>query len=38
VTLSPGVLAIEFDQPVELVEKLFQLAQTIAGTFERLRG
>jgi hypothetical protein len=38
VTLSPGVLQIEFAQPLELLEKLFQLAQTIAADFERFEG
>jgi hypothetical protein len=34
VQLSPGVLKIEFDRPVDLLEKLFQLAQTITANFE----
>jgi hypothetical protein len=34
VQLSPGVLRIEFDRPIDLLEKLFQLAQTISRNFE----
>ncbi len=34
VQLSPGRLTIEFSQPVDLLQKLFQLAQTITINYE----
>src|SRR5450759_2997761 len=38
VLLLPGVLTIEFQHPVELLEKLFGLAQAISHDFERFEG
>ena len=35
VLLLPGVLTIEFQHPVELLEKLYGLAQAISHDFER---
>ena len=33
--LTPGVLRIEFNKPVELLEKLFRLARAIADNFDQ---
>jgi len=38
VLLLPGVLTIEFQHPVELLEKLFGLGQAISHDFERFEG
>ena|ERR1019366_1580815 len=38
VLLLPGVLSIEFWQPIELLEKLYWLAQAIGHDFERFEG
>jgi hypothetical protein len=38
VVLLPGVLSIEFRQPIELLEKLYALAQAIGHDFERFEG
>jgi hypothetical protein len=38
VLLLPGVLSIEFRQPIELLEKLYALAQAIGHDFERFEG
>src|SRR5664280_2682582 len=35
VILSPGTLFIEFRHPIELLEKLYELAQAISHDFER---
>ena len=35
VRLTPGILSIEFGQPVELLQKLYALAQAIAREFEK---
>ena len=35
VRLTPGMLCVEFGQPVELLQKLYALAQAIAGEFEQ---
>src|ERR1035437_8269903 len=34
----PGMLSIEFRHPIELLEKLYGLAQAIAHDFERFEG
>jgi hypothetical protein len=34
ILLSPGVLKIEFERPIELLEKLYQLAQMITANFD----
>jgi len=38
VHLAPGVLSIEFVQPIDLLEKLYSLAQAIAHDFEKFEG
>src|SRR5450759_3293235 len=38
VVLLPGILTIEFRHPIELLEKLYGLAQAIAHDFERFEG
>jgi len=38
VHLAPGVLSIEFVQPVDLLEKLYGLAQAITHDFEKFEG
>ena len=38
VFLIPGMLSIEFRHPIELLEKLYALAQAIAHDFERFEG
>ena len=38
VLLLPGVLSIEFRNPIELLEKLYWLAQAIAHDFEKFEG
>ncbi len=38
VILLPGVLSIEFRHPVELLEKLYGLAQAITHDFEKFEG
>jgi len=38
VHLAPGVLSIEFVQPIDLLEKLYGLAQAIAHDFEKFEG
>ena len=38
VLLLPGVLTIEFQHPVELLEKLYWLAQAIGNDFEQFAG
>ncbi len=38
VLLLPGVLTIEFQHPVELLEKLYGLAQAIGHDFEQFAG
>ena len=38
VLLLPGILSVEFQHPVELLEKLYWLAQAIAHDFERFEG
>ena len=38
VLLMPGVLSIEFRHPIELLEKLYGLAQAISHDFERFEG
>ena len=38
VHLAPGMLSIEFLQPIDLLEKLYALAQAIAHDFERFEG
>ena len=38
VLLLPGMLTIEFRHPIELLEKLYGLAQTIGHDFERFEG
>ena len=38
VRLTPGMLSIEFGQPVELLQKLHTLAQAIAHEFEKFEG
>jgi hypothetical protein len=35
VLLLPGVLSIEFRQPIELLEKLYELAQAISHDFDK---
>jgi hypothetical protein len=35
ITLTPGLLRIEFEKSLELLEKLFQLAQAISNDFEQ---
>jgi hypothetical protein len=35
IALAPGMLQIEFDKPLELLEKLFGLAQAISNNFEQ---
>ena len=35
VLLMPGMLSIEFRHPIELLEKLYELAQAISHDFER---
>jgi hypothetical protein len=34
----PGVLSIEFRHPIELLEKLYWLAQAISHDFEKFSG
>ncbi len=38
VLLLPGILTIEFRHPIELLEKLYGLAQAIGHDFERFEG
>ena len=38
VVLLPGILTIEFRHPIELLEKLYGLAQAIANDFEKFEG
>src|SRR5664279_3607452 len=38
VLLLPGILSIEFRHPIELLEKLYGLAQAIGHDFERFEG
>ena len=38
VLLMPGMLSIEFRHPIELLEKLYGLAQAISHDFERFEG
>src|ERR1035437_189157 len=38
VLLMPGMLSIKFRHPVELLEKLYSLAQAISHDFERFEG
>ena len=38
VLLLPGILTIEFRHPIELLEKLYGLAQAIAHDFEKFEG
>ena len=38
VLLLPGVLSIEFQRPIELLEKLYWLSQAIAHDFEKFEG
>src|SRR5450756_156741 len=38
VLLLPGVLSIEFRHPIELLEKLYWLAQAISHDFEKFSG
>lgn len=38
VLLVPGVLSIEFRHPIELLEKLYGLAQAIAHDYEKFEG
>ena len=38
VLLMPGMLSIEFRQPIELLEKLYGLAQAISHDFERFEA
>ena len=38
VLLLPGILSIEFRHPIELLEKLYGLAQAITNDFERFEG
>ena len=38
VFLIPGMLSIEFRHPIELLEKLYGLAQAIAHDFEKFEG
>jgi hypothetical protein len=38
VLLLPGILSIEFERPVELLEKLYGLAQAITHDFERFES
>jgi hypothetical protein len=38
VLLLPGILSIEFRRPIELLEKLYELAQAISHDFERFEG
>ncbi len=38
VLLLPGVLSIEFRHPIELLEKLYGLAQAISHDFEKFEG
>ena len=38
VLLLPGVLSIEFRNPIELLEKLYWLAQAIGHDFEKFEG
>ena len=38
VLLMPGMLSIEFWHPIELLEKLYGLAQAIGHDFERFEG
>src|SRR5450759_1243016 len=38
VLLLPGMLTIEFRHPIELLEKLYGLAQAIGHDFERFEG
>jgi hypothetical protein len=38
VLLLPGVLSIEFRHPIELLEKLYWLAQAIGHDFEKFEG
>jgi hypothetical protein len=35
ITLTPGLLRIEFEKSLELLEKLFRLSQAIANDFEQ---
>ena len=36
IDLEPGRLTITFDQPIDLLQKLFELSQTLAHDFETL--
>src|ERR1039458_8463150 len=38
VLLLPGILTIEFRHPIELLEKLYGLAQAIAHDFDKFEG
>lgn len=38
VRLEPGELRIQFDQPVDLLQKLYALAQALASDYESLAG
>src|SRR5665811_871506 len=38
VVLLPGILTIEFRHPIELLEKLYWLAQAISHDFEKFSG
>jgi hypothetical protein len=38
VVLLPGILTIEFRHPIELLQKLYGLAQAIGHDFERFEG
>jgi hypothetical protein len=38
VLLMPGMLSIEFRHPIELLEKLYELAQAISHDFDKFEG
>jgi hypothetical protein len=38
VHLWPGMLTVEFEKPVELLERLFDLARAIAADFEKFES
>ena len=38
VLLLPGILSIEFRHPIELLEKLYGLAQAITHDFDKFEG
>ena len=38
VHLAPGILSIEFVQPIDLLEKLYYLAQAITHDFDKFEG